>query len=74
MSNIFTKIKAQDWLNNILGYWNTGEVYTLKSILKGTYNKTILKESTQICSLTKARTDLEHSFYRMAWFQETKFL
>jgi hypothetical protein len=33
-----------------------------KSILKGTYNKTILKESTQIHSPTKARTDLEHLF------------
>jgi hypothetical protein len=32
----------------------------LKSILTGTFNKTILKESTLIHSLTKARTDWEH--------------
>uniref|UniRef100_A0A0V1IXF5 Uncharacterized protein n=1 Tax=Trichinella nativa TaxID=6335 RepID=A0A0V1IXF5_9BILA len=25
MSNILTKIKAQGWLNNFLGYWNTGK-------------------------------------------------
>ena len=45
-----------------------------KSILRGTYNKIILKESTQICAPTKAKSDLEHSFYRMPRFQETKFL
>jgi hypothetical protein len=45
-----------------------------KPILKGSsYNKAILRESTQIHSPTKARTDLEHSLYRMPQFQEAKF-
>jgi hypothetical protein len=43
-----------------------------KSILRSTYNKAILRESTQICLPTKART-LEHLLYRMPPFQETKF-
>ena len=41
-------------------------------MLGGTYNKAILKESTQIHSPTNARTGLEHSFYRMTRLQETK--
>ena len=43
-----------------------------KWILRSTYNKVILRESTQICLPTKART-FEHSLYRMPQFQETKF-
>jgi hypothetical protein len=39
---------------------------------RGTYNKEILRESTQIHLPTKART-LDHSLYRMPWFQETEF-
>jgi hypothetical protein len=39
---------------------------------RGTYNKTILRESTQIRLPTKTRT-LEDSSYRMPWFQDTKF-
>ena len=39
---------------------------------RGTYNKAILRESTQMCLPTKART-LEHSLYRMPQFQEAKF-
>jgi hypothetical protein len=35
-----------------------------KSILRGTYNKTILKESTQICSPTNAGKGSEHLFYK----------
>ena len=45
-----------------------------KSFLRGTYNKTILKESRQVHSPSNARTSLEHSFYVMPRFQETKFL
>jgi hypothetical protein len=37
-----------------------------KSILRGTYNKAILRESTWIHLLTKARTDLEHSLLQDA--------
>jgi hypothetical protein len=44
-----------------------------KPILRGTYNKAVLRESTQIHLLTKARTDLEHLLLRMPQFQETKF-
>ena len=44
-----------------------------KSILRSTCNKAILRESTQTCLPTKART-LKHSLYRMPQFQETKFL
>jgi hypothetical protein len=37
-----------------------------KSILRGTYNKAILSENTQIPSLTKAKTDLEYSLLQDA--------
>ena len=47
-------------------------LYVKISILRSTYNKAILRESSQICLPTKART-LEHSLYRMPWFQKTKF-
>ena len=56
MSSILTKFKTQGWLNDCLGYWDTGggqeAMFNLtqlfvKSFLGGTYNKTILKESTQ---------------------------
>ena len=56
------------------GLPRTGEESNLaicqKSILRSTYNKAILRESTQIRLPTKART-LEHSLYRMPRIQET---
>jgi hypothetical protein len=45
----------------------------VKSFLGGTYNETILKESTEICSPTDTRANLEHSYYEMPRFQDTKF-
>jgi hypothetical protein len=51
IANILTELQAQGQLKDYLEHWNTGEESNLaicqKSILKGTYNKTILKESTQ---------------------------
>jgi hypothetical protein len=37
-----------------------------KSILRDSYNKTIVRKITQIHSPTKARTDLEHSLLQDA--------
>jgi hypothetical protein len=41
-----------------------------KSILKGTYNKIILKESTQVIHPTNMGTELEHSFLQDATVPE----
>jgi hypothetical protein len=50
MGNILTEFQAQGRLKDFLGHWNTGGGLAIcqKSVLKGTYNKTVLKESTQI--------------------------
>jgi hypothetical protein len=42
-------------------------------LTKHSYNKTILKESTKIHSLTNTRTSFEHLWYRMPRLQETEF-
>jgi hypothetical protein len=71
ISNILMKFRAQGQINDWLGYWDTGggqeAMFNLtwlfaKSLLGGTYNKTILKESMQNPPSTITRTNLDHIY------------
>jgi hypothetical protein len=66
IGNILTEFQVQSWLKDCLGHWwrpwskKFNLIYVFVKLFRGvTYNKTILKESTQNHSLIIARTNLK---------------